>query len=159
MAYVRHDREQAAAQIQRSLRVWRKVAAGALDGPVASPADGGDGKAAMQGAPAIGAELQPGAVSLARKNDKPATPTPAPRPQHTPLTDKAADDAAAALGFARTNERSRGQPVLRMGRRYITPDVDGHNGGVWKMADSVENLGSKQTRMGTYDAQLRRVGD
>ena len=33
------------------------------------------------------------------------------------------------------------------------------NGGVWKMADSVSNLGSKKTRLGTYDANLVRIGD
>ena len=50
--------------------------------------------------------------------------------------------------------------------RYITVDVGNgrskggsHNGGVWKMADSVKNLGKKETRMGTYDADLNRIGD
>ncbi|WP_237712661.1 toxin C-terminal domain-containing protein [Pectobacterium brasiliense] len=43
--------------------------------------------------------------------------------------------------------------------RYITPDVDGHNGGFWKGADSVKNLGSRKTRSGTYDANLNRIGD
>jgi len=27
------------------------------------------------------------------------------------------------------------------------------------MADSVKNLGKKETRMGTYDADLNRIGD
>jgi filamentous hemagglutinin len=31
--------------------------------------------------------------------------------------------------------------------------------GSWKMADSVKNLGKKETRMGTYDAKLKRIGD
>ncbi|MBS9426327.1 toxin C-terminal domain-containing protein [Photorhabdus caribbeanensis] len=43
--------------------------------------------------------------------------------------------------------------------KYITPDVDQHNGGVWKAADSVKNLGSRRTRSGTYDADLNRIGD
>lgn len=43
--------------------------------------------------------------------------------------------------------------------RFITVDVDSHNGGFWKMADSVENLSSKKTRMGTYDQFLNRIGD
>ncbi len=34
-----------------------------------------------------------------------------------------------------------------------------HNGGVWKMAKSPEALNSKNTRMGTYDANLNRIGD
>lgn len=48
-----------------------------------------------------------------------------------------------------------GQFVYKKGNRYITPDVDGHNGGVWKMTDSIKNLGSRSTRMGTYDAKLK----
>ncbi|MBN3574308.1 hypothetical protein JYA57_14665 [Vibrio neptunius] len=48
---------------------------------------------------------------------------------------------------------------------YISRDVgsgDGngaHNGGVWKMAKSVKELGSKKTRLGTYDADLNKIGD
>jgi hypothetical protein len=30
---------------------------------------------------------------------------------------------------------------------------------VWKMAKSVKELGSKKTRMGTYDKNLKRIGD
>lgn len=72
---------------------------------------------------------------------------------------KITDMAAKKLGFSRTNYKSHGQPVYKKGNRYITPDVDGHNGGVWKMADSIKNLGSRSTRMGTYDAKLNRIGD
>jgi hypothetical protein len=68
-------------------------------------------------------------------------------------------ELARRLGFVRTNNQSHGQPVYRRGNRYITPDVDSHRGGVWKMADSVRNLGSRRTRMGTYDADLNRIGD
>lgn len=39
---------------------------------------------------------------------------------------------ARRLGFQRTNYRSHGQPVYFDSKRYITPDVDSHNGGVWK---------------------------
>ena len=70
-------------------------------------------------------------------------------------TNKAAED----LGYTKTNYRSHGQPVYKNGNKYITQDVDGHNGGAWKMADSIKNLGSKSTRMGTYDANLNRIGD
>lgn len=42
---------------------------------------------------------------------------------------------------------------------YITSGVGSHNGGVWKMADSSEDLDSKSTRMGTYDADLVKIGD
>ncbi|MCT4646129.1 MAG: toxin C-terminal domain-containing protein [Carboxylicivirga sp.] len=55
--------------------------------------------------------------------------------------------------------RSHGQPIFKKGNRYITPDVDGHNGGSWKMADSVDNLKRKSTRMGTYDENLNKIGD
>ncbi|WP_187291017.1 toxin C-terminal domain-containing protein [Clostridium novyi] len=48
---------------------------------------------------------------------------------------------------------------FKKGRKYITPDIDSHNGGVWKMADSIKKLGSRKTRMGTYDKHLNRIGD
>lgn len=69
------------------------------------------------------------------------------------------DEAAAKLGYRKIGERSHGQPVYKKGNRYITPDVDSHNGGAWKMADSVKNLGTKSSRMGTYDSNLNRIGD
>ncbi len=59
-------------------------------------------------------------------------------------TTKEATEAAEKLGFKKTNYKSHGQPVYKKGNRYITPDVDTHNGGAWKMADSVKNLGSKK---------------
>jgi hypothetical protein len=77
----------------------------------------------------------------------------------TRMTKLQATEAADKLGFEMTNYTSHGQPVFRSGNRYITPDVDGHNGGMWKMADSHKALGSKTTRMGTYDAELNRIGD
>jgi RHS repeat-associated protein len=89
------------------------------------------------------------------KPDAPATPS----GFQLPLKGQEANDAAARLGFRRTNERSRGQPVYTNGRTFISPDVDGHNGGAWKQADSVRNLGRKNTRMGTYDIDLNRIGD
>jgi len=52
-----------------------------------------------------------------------------------------------------------GQAVFTDGKRFITRDLDGHNGGAWKMARSVEGLMSKETRLGTYDAALKRIGD
>ena len=76
----------------------------------------------------------------------------------TKLSSKEAAKAAKKLGYEKTNYKSHGQPVFRKGNKYITPDVDSHVGGVWKMADSVKNLGSKATRMGTYDANLNHIG-
>jgi RHS repeat-associated protein len=75
------------------------------------------------------------------------------------LTAKQALQEARKLGFTETNYFSHGQPIFRKGNKYITLDVDAHSGGVWKMADSVKNLGSKKTRMGTYDKYLKRIGD
>ena len=50
--------------------------------------------------------------------------------------------------------------MYKKGRQYITRDVDGHNGGAWKMATSVKKLGSKATRDGTFSADLKtRIGD
>ncbi len=81
------------------------------------------------------------------------------------MTAAQAKAAAEKLGFTKIKKLSNGQPVFKKGRRYITPDVGSgngmgsHNGGVWKMADSVENLAKRETRMGTYDANLNRIGD
>lgn len=55
--------------------------------------------------------------------------------------------------------KSKGQPVFKKRNKYITPDVDSHKGGLWKMADSPKNLGSKQTRTGTYNEDLTRKID
>ncbi|GAA4348522.1 hypothetical protein GCM10023165_34430 [Variovorax defluvii] len=75
-------------------------------------------------------------------------------------TTKQAQAAAEALGFVRINETVHdGQAVFRRGKDFITRDLDGHNGGAWKMADSVKNLGSKETRAGTFDINLNRIGD
>ncbi|MBP1999097.1 RHS repeat-associated protein [Paenibacillus shirakamiensis] len=75
------------------------------------------------------------------------------------MNSQAAEAAAKKLGYTKTNFYSNGAPVFRKGNKYITPDVDSHIGGVWKMADSVKNLGSKSTRKGTYNKDLKRIGD
>lgn len=54
---------------------------------------------------------------------------------------------------------SNRQPVFTNGKNFISPDVDGHIGGVWKMARTIRELGTKTTRMGTYDANLNWIGD
>ncbi|MBK6727203.1 MAG: hypothetical protein IPG63_08100 [Xanthomonadales bacterium] len=74
-------------------------------------------------------------------------------------TTKEAADAARKLGFRRISETIRGQAIFTDGKRFITRDIDSHKGGAWKMADSVENLGSRETRTGTFDATLERIGD
>ena len=47
---------------------------------------------------------------------------------------------------------SHGQKVFNKGSKYITPDVDSHIGGVWKMFDK------KGRRLGTYDKDLNKIG-
>ena len=74
-------------------------------------------------------------------------------------TGKETDEVAKKLGYKKINEKSHGQPIYKKGNRFITPDVDSHNGGYWKMADSIKNLARKVTRMGTYDIDLNRIGD
>ena len=67
-----------------------------------------------------------------------------------------ARDLATKLGYQKIKDppfNSHGQPVFKNGNRYITPDVDQHNGGFWKMFDRLGN------RLGTYDQTLEnRIG-
>lgn len=78
-----------------------------------------------------------------------------------PLRGSEAQEAASQLGYTqrigpqKVHFNSHGQPAFynRKERTYITPDVDGHNGGVWKMFDRRGN------RLGTYDGTLNRIGD
>lgn len=58
-----------------------------------------------------------------------------------------------------TEYYSQGLPVYQRGNRFITIDRNDHNGGFWKMADSVKNLEHRTTRLGTYDKNLNRIGD
>ncbi|WP_078742815.1 two-partner secretion domain-containing protein [Pseudomonas fluorescens] len=75
-------------------------------------------------------------------------------------TTKEAKFAAEALGFKKVNETvHNGQAVFKRGKDYITRDLDGHNGGAWKMADSIKALSSRETRSGTFDINLNRIGD
>lgn len=50
---------------------------------------------------------------------------------------------------------SHGQAVYTNGKNFISPDVDPHSRGVWKMASSVDGFGPNQ-RLGTYDFLLQR---
>lgn len=75
------------------------------------------------------------------------------------------DHAAKKLWCSKMNYRSNnGQAVYhdskaRRSLRYISRDVDSHNGGYWKTADSIKNLLSKSRRSGTYNIKLIRIGD
>jgi RHS repeat-associated protein len=78
--------------------------------------------------------------------------------QIPPLTNSQAADLAKYLGFRATRFISRGQRVFTDGKWYISQDVDSHNGGIWKIARSVDDLGKKQTRTATTDALLNTIG-
>lgn len=72
-------------------------------------------------------------------------------------------EIAKKLDYIKINERSHGQAVYYNSKapnelRYITRDIDQHNGGFWKAASSVKNLGNKTTRSGTYNEHLIKVG-
>ncbi len=78
------------------------------------------------------------------------------------MTTKQATLAAAELGYVKVQGCFvNGQAVFynKKNKTFISPDVDSHNGGVWKMADSIAELGRKNTRSGTYDKDLNRIGD
>lgn len=74
-----------------------------------------------------------------------------------------ATEAAKKLGYSKVRGASvHGNAVFTNPKanrvlRFITADVDGHVGGVWKAADSIKNLGSKVTRSGTYNALLEWI--
>ena len=90
----------------------------------------------------------------------PSNPEPdkPPKDKHK-MTTKMADEAAERLGYKRVHgQYSHGQPVYSNGKTYITPDVDQHSGGVWKMAKTIKDLYDKSTRMGTYDEFLNWIG-
>jgi RHS repeat-associated protein len=67
-------------------------------------------------------------------------------------------EAAKHLGFTRVVRNppfnAHGQKVFTDGSgRYITRDADSHRGGVWKM------FNRSGERLGTYDANLKRIGN
>jgi len=75
------------------------------------------------------------------------------------LTNRQTDDLAKYLGYKKTNEMVKNKPVYSNGKNYIVQDIDSHNGGTWKMGSSVKDLSSKETRAGTFDAFLNKIGD
>jgi RHS repeat-associated protein len=64
-------------------------------------------------------------------------------------------------GYKKTKLTSHGQPVYSNGKYWITPDQDGHNGGIWKKYDKEKKVGKgKDNRVGTYGRDLNhRVGE
>ena len=75
------------------------------------------------------------------------------------MTNKEAAETASKLGYTLRRSPNKvpfhGQPGFYnpKTKTYISPDVDRHKGGVWKMFD--RNF----KRLGTYDAQLNPIAD
>ncbi|MBD7971285.1 toxin C-terminal domain-containing protein [Paenibacillus gallinarum] len=85
------------------------------------------------------------------------------------MTGKTLIKAAKSHGYEPTSLISKNNQKIFYNKKkktYISQDVGSNNGmgphkknGVWKMAKSPEKLNSKTTRMGTYDANMTRIGD
>ncbi|MFJ2047234.1 toxin C-terminal domain-containing protein [Paenibacillus taichungensis] len=82
-------------------------------------------------------------------------------------TDKEAEVAANILGYEKTTG-GRAKAAVFYSKEtgvYITRDIprqstgSTNNGGVWKVAKTIEDLMSRETRSGTYDKNLNRIGD
>ena len=59
---------------------------------------------------------------------------------------------------ALSGARSHGQAVYRRGNELISPDVDRHNGGIWKKATGdAANLRNKAQRDGTFNEDLSEM--
>ncbi|MGT9759622.1 toxin C-terminal domain-containing protein [Neisseria meningitidis] len=58
-------------------------------------------------------------------------------------------------------ERKRNDAaIFKKGKSYISRDVDSHNGGACeRKQSSPEKLNRKETRNGTFDKNLNRIGD
>jgi Novel toxin 21 len=68
------------------------------------------------------------------------------------LTNKEARKLADEMGYKEIKSHpcgdTRNKPVFTNGKNYISPDVDGHNGGMWKL------FGRSGERIGTYNIDL-----
>jgi RHS repeat-associated protein len=76
-------------------------------------------------------------------------------PRDPALVAKESAVTASKLGYkpSKAPFNTHGQPAYQKGSRYISPDADGHKGGVWKMFDR------KGNRIGTYNEDLsERIG-
>ncbi|MCQ2185670.1 MAG: toxin C-terminal domain-containing protein [Bacteroidales bacterium] len=60
-------------------------------------------------------------------------------------------------GYRLTKYRSHGKKVYYNGKDYISPDKDGHNGGIWKKAKSLKDLNNNDTRLGTYTQEMDKI--
>ena len=111
---------------------------------------------AFRMAKGLSAAAKPGAASVPNKAGptgraaRPVAPGSGGR-----LTRAQARDLAKYNGFKEVRGapfNSHGQPVFTEGKKYYTPDVDAHRGGVWKVFDK------KGNRIGTVDVNLNCVG-
>ena len=77
-------------------------------------------------------------------------------------TNKEIREMAKKINYKQVNGLSNGELVFKNSKaprnlRYITFDNTSHNGGVWKAAKSIRDLGSKNTRTGTFDDLMRWI--
>jgi hypothetical protein len=72
------------------------------------------------------------------------------------LTSSQAAQMAERVGYRPTNYISRGERVFTNGKTFITQDTTAHTGGLWKMADSVQDLRAG-ARLGTFDYDLNWI--
>lgn len=72
------------------------------------------------------------------------------------LTNSQAAQMAERVGYRPTNYISRGEKVFTNGKTFITQDTTSHTGGLWKMANSVQELRAG-ARLGTYDYDLNWI--
>ena len=62
---------------------------------------------------------------------------------------------ALPKGFSELTSNGKAK-VYSDRKRFISTDLDGHNGWIWKMADKEMDLWKKNTRIGTYNADLSK---
>jgi len=84
------------------------------------------------------------------------------------MTTKEATAAAKKHGYEPTGQYAKNKEMIFYNKKtktYISQDIgsgDGsgpHNGGIWKMSKTLEGINRKETRLGTFDANLYRIGD
>ena len=68
-------------------------------------------------------------------------------------------DIKIPQGYRKVNGHSHGEKIYTNGKFYISQDNTSHKGGTWKMARKREDLLSKQRRLGTYDENLKKIGE
>ena len=88
------------------------------------------------------------------------------RPSRSRMTEEDAEKLIVEKGYIKLKIRLHGRSVYYNPKQptniqYITYDADGHNGGVWKAGNKkwAENGGRSASRSGTYDENLKKIGD